>query len=192
MRSESSCSKVGTPFHPLTHSLTLDRFTQIERENRMLLEKMTLIMAQRPCSAAPARAPRRSLNKEARKQQLLQITMQNQAIFKRLQDKQSSYNVAQWESEHRVRIKRAKNISEFPYSLRASSRSLNSSAALRDRPGSVPGFDSSFSQRDRSLRKPAAIRQAEKLDENRVMLYRKGKQLGPAGYFIVEISSSPA
>lgn len=33
------------------------------------------------------------------------------------------------------------------------------------------------------------IRQAESLDENRIVLYKKGKQLG-AGYYIVEISSN--
>lgn len=33
------------------------------------------------------------------------------------------------------------------------------------------------------------IRQADKLDENRIVLYKKGKQLGN-GYFIVEVSSN--
>ena len=33
------------------------------------------------------------------------------------------------------------------------------------------------------------IRQAEALDENRIVLYKKGKQLGQ-GYYIVEISSN--
>jgi hypothetical protein len=33
------------------------------------------------------------------------------------------------------------------------------------------------------------IRQAEALDENRIVLYKKGKQLGN-GYYIVEISSN--
>lgn len=33
------------------------------------------------------------------------------------------------------------------------------------------------------------IRQAEALDENRIVLYKKGKQLG-SGYYIVEISSN--
>lgn len=33
------------------------------------------------------------------------------------------------------------------------------------------------------------IRQADKLDENRIVLFKKGKQLG-RGYYIVEISSN--
>lgn len=37
--------------------------------------------------------------------------------------------------------------------------------------------------------KRALIKQAELLDENRIVLYKKGMQLGP-GYFIIEISSN--
>lgn len=37
--------------------------------------------------------------------------------------------------------------------------------------------------------KPPIIRQAEALDENRIVLFKKSKQLGQ-GYFIVEISSN--
>lgn len=39
------------------------------------------------------------------------------------------------------------------------------------------------------LRQAPIIRQAENLDENRVVLYKKSKQLGQ-GYYIVEISSN--
>ena len=42
----------------------------------------------------------------------------------------------------------------------------------------------------RSIRngQPVVLRQAESLDENRIVLYKRSKQLGQ-GYFIVEISS---
>jgi hypothetical protein len=42
---------------------------------------------------------KKSLNREARKRELLKITMENQAILKRLQDKQPNYNVNKWEEE---------------------------------------------------------------------------------------------
>lgn len=35
----------------------------------------------------------------------------------------------------------------------------------------------------------SVIKQADALDENRIVLYKRGKQLG-AGYYIVEISSN--
>jgi hypothetical protein len=87
-----------------------DRYTEIERENRILLEKMTSIM-QKPNRTSTSfstdrfTAPisKKSLNRAQRKQELLKITLENQAILRRLQDKGSNYNVAKWEHEHRRR-----------------------------------------------------------------------------------------
>lgn len=45
------------------------------------------------------------------------------------------------------------------------------------------------SQKGFGMKKGPIIRQAETLDENRIVLYKKGKQLGQ-GYYIVEISSN--
>jgi hypothetical protein len=38
-----------------------------------------------------------SLNRDQRKKELLRITLENQAILKRLQEKQPTYSVTQWE-----------------------------------------------------------------------------------------------
>lgn len=51
-------------------------------------------------------------------------------------------------------------------------------------PGSV--MDTSI---DRQSKQVAKIRQADILDENRIVLYKRGKLLGN-GYYIVEISSN--
>lgn len=58
---------------------------------------------------------KKSLNREHRKRELLKITMENQAILKRLQDKTSNYNVGKWEGEFRDRERILKNICEYPY-----------------------------------------------------------------------------
>jgi len=39
---------------------------------------------------------RRSLNREARKRELMKITKENQLILKRLQEKSANYNVSKW------------------------------------------------------------------------------------------------
>ena len=41
----------------------------------------------------------KSLNKDNRKRELLRITMENQAILKRLQEIQSNYDVVKWEEQ---------------------------------------------------------------------------------------------
>ena len=95
----------------VTHSVFVERFTEIERENRILLEKMTNIL-QNPKGISHANAHltnpnliqpsmqksgqgfttstasqignRKSLNREARKRELMKITAENQVILKRL------------------------------------------------------------------------------------------------------------
>ena len=62
-----------------------------------------------------ANSAKRSLNRDARKRELLKITMENQAILRRLQDQQPNYNVIKWEEENQQRKKLLKNICEYPY-----------------------------------------------------------------------------
>lgn len=63
----------------------------------MLLNKMTKIMEK--TNGLFGNIEKRSLNKENRKKELLRITMENQAILRRLQEKQSNYNVIKWEEQ---------------------------------------------------------------------------------------------
>lgn len=120
-----------------------ERYTEIERENRILLEKMTNIL-QNPQGISHANAHlstmqagtsnmgatsshqmaqtssvgniqfKKSLNREARKRELMKITRENQVILKRLQEKKPNYNVTQWAKEDQSRRKILSNICEFP------------------------------------------------------------------------------
>jgi hypothetical protein len=47
----------------------------------------------------PAQSAKRSLNRDARKRELLKITMENQAILRRLQEQKPNYDVFKWEEE---------------------------------------------------------------------------------------------
>jgi len=123
----------------------LERYTEIERENRILLEKMTNIL-QNPKGPSHANANlnliagssgvtssqqvgsaammsttnaqfKKSLNREARKRELMKITRENQVILKRLQDKKPNYNVTRWVQEDMERRKILNNICEYPYQL---------------------------------------------------------------------------
>ncbi len=94
-----------------------DRYTEIERENRILLEKMTNIMQNKTLYGSAGNIMKKSLNKEARKRELLKITMENQSILRRLQDKNSYYNVSKWENDEISRKRMLSNICEYPYLL---------------------------------------------------------------------------
>lgn len=61
------------------------RYTEIERENRILLEKMSNIMQNpKPSLYNPPANEKRSLNRDRRRRDLVKITMENQAFLKRL------------------------------------------------------------------------------------------------------------
>ena len=63
----------------------LERYTEIERENRILLEKMSNIMQkQQPSLYKPPIKPKTSLNRDIRRKELVKITLENQAFLKRL------------------------------------------------------------------------------------------------------------
>jgi len=91
------------------------KYTEIERENKILLEKMSNIMQDpKPKLYNPKRFEVGSLNREKRKRDLVKITVENQAILKRLQDKQPTYSVTQWNREFRMNEEFKQNIMEYP------------------------------------------------------------------------------
>lgn len=154
---------------------------------------------------------KRSLNSEVRKKEMLKITIENQQILKRLQDKTSNYSVKHWEDDFRETEKRLKSMCEYPFALftdprkRADSRGAfqtadpyNTATAEKENlltrgPQRVATAKSGSNNRTLNATmtegKPLVVKQAECLDENRIVLYKKGLQLGQ-GYFIVEISTN--
>ena len=60
---------------------------------------------------------KRSLNSEVRKKELMKITIENQLILRRLQDKTSNYSVYKWEEDFKETEKRMKSMCEYPFAL---------------------------------------------------------------------------
>ena len=73
--------------------IKIDRYTEIEKANRLLLEKMSNIMN----SKSPIRSlsNKRSLNQEYRKKALEKIANDNKAFLERLRSKTPAYNSRQ-------------------------------------------------------------------------------------------------
>ena len=98
------------------------RYTEIEKANRILLERMTNIMSVNQArtinnstpQAMPPIMRKKSMNSDVRRRDLMKITIENQAILKRLQDKTSNYSVERWEDDFRETEKRMKNMCEYP------------------------------------------------------------------------------
>eukprot|EP00931_Biecheleriopsis_adriatica_P023966 TRINITY_DN15029_c0_g1_i1.p1 TRINITY_DN15029_c0_g1~~TRINITY_DN15029_c0_g1_i1.p1 ORF type:complete len:311 (+),score=55.64 TRINITY_DN15029_c0_g1_i1:117-1049(+) len=116
-----------------------DRYSEIDRDNRILLKKMTEIMKQQTTYPATNRASSRasstgpvSLNRDARKKELLRITRENQSILKRIQQAQPVYNHVEWEDEHRRNAGYLKNRCEFPVVLRTPRTGKYATSELRN------------------------------------------------------------
>lgn len=72
-------------------------------------------------STAQSRLPeirKKSLNIEKRRRELYKITIENQRILQRLQDRKPVYNVTRWDKQDQLRQKNLVNICEYPYQLR--------------------------------------------------------------------------
>jgi hypothetical protein len=101
--------------HGILLTLSVGRYTEIERENRILLEKMSNIMQSNKSGLWSQQQTKPSLNREQRKRELLRITLENQAILKRLQEKQPTHSVTAWERQYQDVVKYRENICEQPY-----------------------------------------------------------------------------
>lgn len=128
-----------------------------------------------------------------------------------MQEKQPTYSVEKWNQEFRKNEQLKSNLLEYPPYERGLP-SVDDQDALNELPriasasqggrlsgqyGSVGTQSTGVLPRGRNINsaKPLGqgaqplVRQAENLDENRIVLYKRSKQLGQ-GYFVVEISSN--
>lgn len=78
-----------------------DRYAEIDRENHILLQKMSEIMRTPTLSVQPDTRGPVSLNKDHRRRELVRITRENHHFLRRIQQAQPVYNHVQWEEGFR-------------------------------------------------------------------------------------------
>ncbi|GMH61713.1 hypothetical protein TrRE_jg4985 [Triparma retinervis] len=116
-------------------ALMEERFANIERENRMLLEKMSYIIAKKGGIDNKNESVQygRSLNKDRRKRELQKITKQNQLILSRIQESQPTYDHLAWAEDARANQQFMANICEFkPKTMTMSKMGLTDDGAMAD------------------------------------------------------------
>jgi E3 ubiquitin-protein ligase TRIP12 len=95
--------------------LAEDRCTEIERANRILLEKMAIVLSTKPRNYPLLRPG--SLNKLQRKRALATISSENQALLRRLKLQAPNYSAAKWRTTERKTEELLRLRCEFPYQL---------------------------------------------------------------------------
>jgi E3 ubiquitin-protein ligase TRIP12 len=94
-----------------------ERYEEIDRHNRILLQKMAGIM-RKPVATADRPKSRGTLNKPLRLKELHRITKENQGILERIQRVAPTYNRVEWDEAARKQEKYLEHACEYPLVLR--------------------------------------------------------------------------
>lgn len=153
------------------------RYMEIDRENRILLRKMSDMM-KKPnpyTSGRGSHAPAQSLNKDGRKQALLQMTKDNLRLLKSIQEVQPVYDHKKWEEHHKKSGVHLANCCTYPVITRLARQKSSPSVLMRME---TAGGDGSAP--------PVGAADPGGDDVNYVL--KEGKQLGET-YYLVEMST---
>ncbi|KAK3605330.1 hypothetical protein CHS0354_033819 [Potamilus streckersoni] len=91
-----------------------ERLATVERDNRILLEKMSYVMRTRGRVDNRNEYEYKSLNREKRQRELLRVTKENQAILRRVMMRQPEYSHKKWQKEWEENQTFMESISHFP------------------------------------------------------------------------------
>ena len=151
-----------------------ERFTEIERENRILLGKMTQIMkGDTMYSTTPRTAAvgPRSLNLNLRRRELERINNENQALLWRIQSVEPQYRRRKWENDYDRNHEYMQNISQFvptmEFQLPPGSLDSPADAAAGAGGGSLGSGRRSKSRQGARPRRPAGGRPSSRPGQSR-------------------------
>ncbi|XP_067948453.1 sperm axonemal maintenance protein CFAP97D1-like [Watersipora subatra] len=91
-----------------------ERLATIERDNRILLEKMSYIMRTQGRVDNRNNYEYKSLNREKRQRELLRVTRENQAVLQRIINRKPEYDRGQWQKDWDDNLKFMDSISAYP------------------------------------------------------------------------------
>ncbi|KAM6290462.1 uncharacterized protein CFAP97D2 [Porphyrio hochstetteri] len=91
-----------------------DRRSAIERDNRLLLQKMSCIMRTKGRIDNKNDYKAKSLNGEKRRQELRRVKQENRAILDRITKSQPRYRVQRWHEDWQRAEKYMANIARYP------------------------------------------------------------------------------
>ena len=105
----------GKRRNPKKEQMMEERYAQIERDNRLLLEKMSYIMRHQSMDIREDTGEySQSLNRERRKRELQRITRENQKILARIQAAEPTYDHLEWAEHERNHEEIMKRLCELP------------------------------------------------------------------------------
>jgi hypothetical protein len=101
--------------------ISKDRLSEIQRDNMKLVSRISTIMDNPSPIRVVMTTPVRSLNRDARKQKLVQVTADNLSLLNRIKGQKSSYDLKKLKDSRKFHERMLRHMCEFPYSLGRSS-----------------------------------------------------------------------
>jgi hypothetical protein len=153
------------------------RYMEIDRENRILLRKMSEIMKKpNPYTSETSHNCPTSINKDGRKQELLRITKENGRLLKSIQEVQPVYNHKKWEEHHHRSGVLLRNCCTYPVITRLPRNNSSPSVLMRME---TAGGDGTAS---------AMVGMSQSTDDDTKYVLKEGKRIGET-YYLVEMST---
>ncbi|XP_061485371.1 uncharacterized protein CFAP97D2 [Rhineura floridana] len=97
--------------------LEKDRLSITEKENHLLLEKISCIMRTKGRIDNKNEYEAKSLNREKRERELLKVSQENHAILERIIKCKSQYSVQQWNEDWQKAENYMNSIARYPHGL---------------------------------------------------------------------------
>lgn len=96
-----------------------ERFASIERDNRLLLEKMSYIIRHSSLDnrLQPQYQNFKSLNKDGRRKELQRITRENKDLLRRIQHVEPAYDHLEWQEDARKHEEWLRTLCEYPVQI---------------------------------------------------------------------------
>lgn len=141
-----------------------ERLATVERDNRILLEKMSCIMRTRGRVDNRNDYQQKSLNKSKRQRELLKVSSENKAIMKRIAAKEPQYNHLDWEEDWKTNQQYMDNIAKYPKEWFKGNRKICTKSAKAEEHSSDSNSVEYTKAEIRSATPETAVKVAEKVD----------------------------
>jgi len=152
------------------------RYMEIDRENRILLRKMSDMMKKpNPYAKDGDTNNPKGSNKDGRKQALLAMTKDNQRLLKSIQEVKPVYSVQKWEEHYKNSGELLRNCCTYPVITRLPRQKSSPSILMRMETAGGDGT-------------AAALGGADQAGEDIKYVLKEGKRIGET-YYLVEMST---
>mmetsp|Transcript_2339 Transcript_2339/g.4025 ORF Transcript_2339/g.4025 Transcript_2339/m.4025 type:complete len:297 (+) Transcript_2339:48-938(+) len=170
-----------------------DRYMEIDRQNRVLLKRMSEAMRKpNPYVVEKKEAAPPSLNRSGRKMEMVRITKDNARLLRSIQKVQPVYSHKKWEEHYQKSGRHLKNCCAYPVITRMSRGSSAPSVMMQiasdpaAASGAIPGSGAPSSVQ--SPVKGGASTSVAPEEEDRRFVLKEGLRIGET-YYLLEMST---